>query len=372
MSVDGARSGRRADHLAKGKRPERRPQAADDAGVRDQLCRPLVCGFDRDGGNWKDWTGTDATPLAHLLDFDVHAAVIGLAPREGAILCAPLVTRAGLLGVLKVAAVEAGSFSQYEVELVSQFLPQAAVALQNARRAESLQQRVLIAERKHAMADLARGVSHDVNNALGAVLPLVQQLRAEIDQGIFDPALAAADLAQFERSIQVCRRIFGGMLNIARGSAKNIQRGVFKPCRRQRAGDLREGLDRRGVNLFVEIPADLPLLNGVQADVEQLLLNLVSNARDATKAGDHLTIKAKSDGSSIELVVEDTGCGIPKEHLNKIQEPFFTTKADGHGLGLAICRSIVAQMRGQLQIESSPGVGTRIRATLPAQVECAA
>ena len=179
-----ARGGRRAGHLAEGERPERGAQAAADAGAPRHGCAGrLVCGFDRDGRDWNDWTGTDATPLAELLDFDGHAGPSGLSPREGAILCAPLVTRAGLLGVLKVAAVHAGAFSQYEVELVSQFLPQAAVALQNARRAESLQQRVLIAERKHAMADLARGVSHDVNNALGAVLPLVQQLREEIDQG---------------------------------------------------------------------------------------------------------------------------------------------------------------------------------------------
>ena len=123
-------------------------------------------------------------------------------------------------------------FCPYEVELVSQFLPQTAVALRNARRAESLEQRVLIAERKHAMADLARGVSHDVNNALGAVLPLVQQLREEIDQGTLDPAVAAVDLAQFERSIQVCRRIFGGMLNIRPGHRPQPQRGVAWPCRR--------------------------------------------------------------------------------------------------------------------------------------------
>ena len=100
---------------------------------------------------------------------------------------------------------------------------------------------MLIAERKHAMADLARGVSHDVNNALGAVLPLVQQLREEIDQGTLDPAVAAADLAQFERSIQVCRRIFGGMLNFARGTARNPSEVSLAPCRRQRAGDLARG-----------------------------------------------------------------------------------------------------------------------------------
>ncbi len=98
-------------------------------------------------------------------------------------------------------------------------------------------------------------------------------------------------------------------------------------------------------------------------------MNLVSNARDATKAGDQLAIRAKSDGATIELLVEDTGCGMPREHLVRIQEPFFTTKANGHGLGLAICRSIVAEMRGQFQIDSTPGCGTRVWASLPVAAE---
>jgi two-component system, NtrC family, sensor kinase len=335
----------------------------------DWLCRSLVYGFDRVGRTWEDWTGTEATALAELLDFDGRAAPGGPSPREGAILCAPLVTRAGLLGVLKVAAVHAGTFGQYEVELVSQFLPQAAVALQNARRAESLEQRVLIAERKHAMADLARGVSHDVNNALGAVLPLVQQVRAEIELGPLEPAVLAQDLAQIEHSIQVCRRIFGAMLNFARGNARECSAVSLCHAADSALAILREGIERRGVRVVVEIPHDLPPLEGVQADVEQLLLNLVSNARDASKAGDQLAIRAASDGATIELVVEDTGCGMPREHLIKVREPFFTTKADGHGLGLAICRSIVAEMRGQLRIESAPGSGTRVRASLPVAVE---
>lgn len=334
----------------------------------NRLSKATVFGFDRAGRTWDDWTGNDATALAEMLDFDGSAAD-GQNPEAGAILCAPLVTRAGLLGVLKVAAIHAGTFSQYEVELISQFLPQAAVALQNARRAESLEKRVLIAERKHAMADLARGVSHDVNNALGAVLPLVQQVREEVEEGSLDPVLFAEDLAQIERSIQVCRRIFGGMLNIARGNTRDRSAVSLRHAADSALAILREGLERRGVRLSVEIPHDLPTLNGVQADVEQLLLNLVSNARDATKAGDQLAIRAKSDGATIELVVEDTGCGMPREHLTRIQEPFFTTKANGHGLGLAICRSIVAEMRGQFQVESAPGAGTRVRALLPVSSE---
>jgi two-component system NtrC family sensor kinase len=337
--------------------------------LRERLCRPLVYGFDRDGRSWRDWTGTSGTPLAELLDFNGHAKPGSTSPAEGAILCAPLVTRAGLLGVLKVAAMNAGAFSHYEVELVSQFLPQTAVALGNARRTESLEQRVLIAERQHAMADLARGVSHDVNNALGAVLPLVQQMRDEINLGTLDPAVAAVDLAQFERSIQVCRRIFGGMLNIARGAGRNSSEVSLGHVADSVLAILREGLERRGVRVVVDIPPELPLLTGVQADVEQLMLNLVGNARDATDAGDQITIRASCDGASIELAVDDTGAGIPPEHLSKIQEPFFTTKTKGHGLGLAICRSIVAQMRGQFRIESTTGSGTRVRASFPLRSE---
>jgi signal transduction histidine kinase len=337
--------------------------------LRDWLSRPVVYGFDRAGRAWNDWTGTEATALAELLDFDGSAAAWGHSPREGAILCAPLVARAGLLGVLKVATIHPGTFSQHEVELVSQFLPQAAVALQNARRAESLEQRILIAERKHAMADLARGVSHDVNNALGTVLPLIQQLRAEISEGALDPALCALDLVQIEHSVQVCRRIFGGMLNIARGNAREPSAVSLRHAADNALAILREGIERRGVRLIVEIPHDLPPLKAVQADVEQLLLNLLSNARDATKADDEVAIRAMNHGATIELVVEDTGCGMPREHLIKVQEPFFTTKPDGHGLGLAICRSIVAELRGQIQIDSTPGRGTRVRAMLPVSVE---
>jgi signal transduction histidine kinase len=335
--------------------------------LRGLLCAGQVCGFDRAGRHWTDWTRTDATALAELLDFD-RGAGRG-APPEGAILCAPLVTRGGLIGALKVSAISPGAFSRYEVDLVAQFLPQAAVALQNSRRAESLEQKVLLAERKHAMADLARGVSHDVNNALGVVLPLVQQLREELERGDLDPSVAAEDLREVERSIQACRRIFGGMLGFARGLSRSPSEVSLRHAADGALAILRQGLDRRGVRLAVDLPEGLPPLTGVQADVEQLLLNLLSNARDATRAGDTVAVRAAAAGGSVELVVEDTGCGIPREHLGRIQEPFFTTKADGHGLGLAICRSIVAQMRGHLWVESTPGAGTRVRASFPIREE---
>jgi signal transduction histidine kinase len=215
------------------------------------------------------------------------------------------------------------------------------------------------------MANLARGVSHDVNNALGAVLPLVQQLRADLEEDSFDSLAAATDLHLVEHSIQVCRRIFGAMVHFARGTVRNPSEVSIRQAVDGVLAIFREGLDRRGVALEIDVSPDLPPLVAVQADVQQLLLNLISNASDATGQDDRVAIRAAARDGAIEVMVEDTGCGIPREHLAKIQEPFFTTKANGHGLGLAICRSIVAQLRGQFQIDSSPGAGTRVRAILP-------
>jgi signal transduction histidine kinase len=329
--------------------------------LRQVLGRGQVCGFDRKGRTWCEWTGAAEAPLAELLDFDYDRST----PQECAILCAPLVSRAGLLGVLKIAAMSEGTFSRYEVDLVAQFLPQAAVALQNARRTESLEQKVLAAERKHAMANLARGVSHDVNNALGVVLPLVQQMLDDCALGVLDPGVVADDLREVEHAIQACRRIFGGMLGFARGLARNPSEVSLRHAVDGALAILRQSIESRGVVLLLEIPDDLPAIWGVQGDVEQLLFNLLSNARDATSSGDRLVVRALCEGEHLAVCVEDTGCGIPRQHLARIQEPFFSTKPNGHGLGLAICRSIVAQMRGHLQIESAPGEGTRVRAAFP-------
>lgn len=333
--------------------------------LREPLDRPFVCGFDRREKGWENWTGTDAAGLAELLDYYAGPGQDRSAPPEGAILCASLATRSGLLGILKIASIHPRSFCAYEVELLSQFLPQAAVAIQNAHRTESLEQRVLAAERKHAMADLARGVSHDVNNALGAVLPLVQQLAADIDENLFDPTVAVDDLHQIEHSIQVCRRIFGAMVHFARGKARNASEVSLRHAVDGATAIFREGLERRGVRLVIDVPPELPSLVAVQADVEQLLLNLVSNARDATGPEGEVAIRARQGEGSLELLVQDTGCGMNREQLARVQEPFFTTKPDGHGLGLAICRSIVAQLRGQFWIDSKPGQGTEVRVILP-------
>jgi len=333
------------------------------------LCGEEIVGFDRDERSWSSWSGDGRTQLAELLDFHRNHRGSPELVLENAILCAPLTTRDGLLGLLKVAAIRNGTFGRYEAELIGQFLPQAALALHGWRRTQSLEMQVLAAERKHAMADLARGVAHDINNALGVVLPLVQQLQDDFEQSNVDADVAASDLRQVEQSLQLCRRVFGGMLNFARSMAHNVSEVYLHDAVDSVLSILRDSLERRGLEMQVDVPTSLPPIKAVQADVEQLLLNLMNNAADSMGAEGQITVRACQSGESIQLSVEDTGCGIRAEDLPKIQEPFFTTKPTGNGLGLAICRSIAAQMGGRLQFASQVGKGTRVTLMLPVASE---
>ena len=323
-----------------------------------------VYGFDRHGESWQEWTGPSAAGLAILLDYNSDDVGQGN-EREASMLCAPLVTRDSLVGVLKIAARHPGRLTAYDAELVEHFRSQAAIAIQNLHRTESLRARVLTAERKHAMADLARTVSHDVNNALGSMLPLVQQIQEDLRAGVLKPAVLSEDLEQVQKSLQVCRRIFGGMLSFSRGAARRTQYGHVPRAIETASAILKYGMSRSGIELVVNMPDDLPTVACSQSDLEQVFLNLFTNAREATSQGGRITIDVRSSENAVEISLADSGCGIPPENLPMILEPFFTTKPHGNGLGLSICRSILWEVEGTLTIQSKPGTGTRVDVLVP-------
>jgi two-component system, NtrC family, sensor kinase len=325
----------------------------------------MVYGFNRGNTGWEAWSNGESTLLAELLDYNKAPESSNDDRREFCMLCAPLTGREGVMGVLKVAACYPGAFTSYDADLVQRFTPLAAVAIQNSQRTVTLEAKMLEAEKKHAIANLLRGVSHDVNNALGCILPLVQQIMADIQSNGLQPNTLSGDLQQIEQSMQICRRIFGGMLALARdGSQANIQ-GNMRRALDSTLAVLRDAFERQRIRLDIQFPDVLPNIQAGQGDLEQLFLNLSTNARDAMPGGGVLSIRAENEGEHIAILIRDTGCGIPIEFMSRIQEPFFTTKKDGNGLGLSICRSIVWNAGGQMEISSEPGAGTRIRVLLP-------
>jgi signal transduction histidine kinase len=215
------------------------------------------------------------------------------------------------------------------------------------------------------MADLARSVSHDVNNALGAMLPLVQQLREDVRGGSLKPDVIAEDLEQLQKSLQVCRRIFGGMLSFSRGAARRTGHAQVRRAIETASAILKYGMGRSGIELVIDVPDDLPAAGCGQTDLEQVILNLLTNARDAMPGGGSIIVRARAAAGQVELSVVDSGDGIAPQHLARVLEPFFTTKPGGNGLGLSICRSIVWEVDGSIVVRSNPGAGTQIEIVLP-------
>jgi two-component system, NtrC family, sensor kinase len=348
---------------AKSERIGLRIPITDDAAALLQSER--VYGFDRHGDIWREWSDQPVGGLAALLDYNSGDAAAGENVREASMLCAPLVTRDSLIGVLKIAARYPEQLTPFDAELVEHFRSQAAMAIQNLHRTESLRARVVTAERKHAMADLARSVSHDVNNALGSMLPLIQQMQADLRSGELAPDVFAEDLEQVQKSLQVCRRIFGGMLTFSRNAARRSGYGQVRRAIETTSAILKYGMSRSAIELLVNVPDDIPDVACSQSDLEQVFLNLLTNAREATPHSGRIMVNVRADGRLVEISIADTGCGIAREHLPRVLEPFFTTKPHGNGLGLSICRSVLWEIDGTLTIQSEPGNGTAIRVLIP-------
>ena len=217
------------------------------------------------------------------------------------------------------------------------------------------------------LAELAGGFIHEIKNRVGT-LSLNLQLLAEDFERPESPRERRA-LDRVNRLHGECQKLVdlaSDFLRFARvhdlaTTATDLDDVVSRlldflaPTARQ------NGVE---INWFAD--ADLPPVNLDRDLFEQCLLNLMLNAEQAMPDGGTLTLIGRRDGDAVCLDVIDTGCGIPAEQLPKLFRPFHTTKASGHGLGLAITRKIVQAHGGTIGVQSEPGRGTKFTIRLPA------
>ncbi|HEV3061675.1 MAG TPA: diguanylate cyclase [Vicinamibacterales bacterium] len=243
----------------------------------------------------------------------------------------------------------------------------AAGATPRDRDDRVLQERLLQAQRMEAIGQLAGGVAHDFNNVLTAILGYSELLTEQIGpdkpigrdlQEILGAARHAAALTHqllaFSRSQD---RVVGLVdLNEVVGASESLLRRLIS----------------ERIAITTKLSADLCSLMADATQLEQIVINLSVNARDAMVGGGALTIETRNvdlggGNPYVELIVSDTGSGIPPEIQSKIFQPFFTTKdvGKGTGLGLAAVHSIVTQMQGGIRVESAPERGTTFRIHLP-------
>jgi signal transduction histidine kinase len=160
---------------------------------------------------------------------------------------------------------------------------------------------------------------------------------------------------------RLCQRIFANMLRVARaGRAGDGPVDVNRVVRDTLPFFQGQAL-RNGIEPVLDLTEGLPPVRFSRHDLQHIVLNLVSNSLEAMAGkGSRVVISTREDDGSAVLMVEDDGPGIRAELLEKVQEPFFSTKHGGTGLGLALCRAMAWQNNGRLEIDSAPGHGTRV------------
>ncbi|MFL6193483.1 MAG: sensor histidine kinase [Thermoanaerobaculia bacterium] len=287
-------------------------------------------------------------------------------PAPGSLLCAPLFFGGEFLGLLRVAAWKRRPFDLWDVEVVQRFLPAAAVSIRNARLNMSLERQAIQAELKATLVTLASAVAHDVNNAVGTILPLVQQVRSELREGIADPQTLDRDLSLVIEKARLCQRIFTNMLRVARGARPGDGPVDVNQVIRETVPFFQGQAARQGIEAELDLDEQLPCVRFSRHDLQHIVLNLVNNSLEAMgeKGSRILIATRRGEGGAASLAVSDDGPGIPSELLDKVEEPFFSTKHRGVGLGLAICRSLAWQNGGGLEIDSTVGEGTRVQVEL--------
>ncbi len=314
----------------------------------------------------------DSVEDADSLDFELHdllnyARGKGI-PQASTVLCFPLHFGDDFLGLLKVAASTRRDFDPYDAEVVERFLPAARVALRNARVKVSLENIAMQAELRAGLATLARAVAHDVNNAVGAILPLAKQNREDIEDGVLDERELARDLDVIISKASLCRRIFSNMLRVGSDRAGLGPLDVNELVREMTAF-LESVVGPRGIELKLALADDLPMIQFSKQHLERIVWNLVNNSAEALGQAGSIAVATRRQRDEIVLTVVDDGPGIEPEIKDQVLEPFFTTKPNGTGLGLSICRSLVWQHGGAIELESAPGKGTSVEIRLPVVME---
>ena len=303
--------------------------------------------------------------------------VPGTPPEQSSLLCAPLISRDHVLGVITLSRLGTNGFHQDDLELATLFAGQCSAAIANARLYESMklaydelratQAQLVQSAKLNALGEMAGGVAHDFNNILAAILGRTQLLL----QSVEDPGVrrqlgvieqAALDGAQTVRRVQEFTRV----RQDERFETLDVNRVLYGVVELTRPA-WEAGAKRRGivVNVHLDLKATHTIA-GAASELREVFTNMVLNAIDAMPVGGELWITSQDERDAVRVQVRDTGIGMDSETRARVFDPFFTTKeVKGTGLGLSVAYGIVTRHRGHIDVHSAPGNGTGVHADVP-------
>ncbi|HSW53102.1 MAG TPA: ATP-binding protein, partial [Sulfuricaulis sp.] len=235
-------------------------------------------------------------------------------------------------------------------------------------------QKLLHSDRLASLGQLSASVAHEINNPISGVLNLSMLLQRMLKADGVPPERLddfRRYLGQITSETTRVGRIVSDLLAFSRRSKPQRADADLNKIIRSTVSLVGHKLKLCDSTAILDLDAQLPPVKCDASQIQQVVVNLVMNAAEAThaKGGGKVVITTRraEAGGCVEMIVEDNGEGIPPENLSKIFEPFFTSKADGKGvgLGLAVLYGIVREHDGEVDVKSKVGVGTRFTVSLP-------
>jgi signal transduction histidine kinase len=233
-----------------------------------------------------------------------------------------------------------------------------------------LESQLAHSERLASLGQLAAGVAHEVNNPLASVLAGIESLQRWLGRGEFDEA-AIAEVAEtltlLEREARRCRETTDKLMLLAQPVQVAPTHMDINEAVRDTISLLNFMMRKQAVGVVESLEPGLPPIWARASGIRGVCMNLMLNAVQAMKHGGTLTVRTRREDEGVALEIEDTGHGIEPVHLDRIWDPFFTTKPVGHGtgLGLSITQRVVTRHGGRIRVESRPGDGARFIVWLP-------
>ncbi|MBF0359401.1 MAG: AAA family ATPase [Oligoflexia bacterium] len=322
------------------------------------------------------------------------------------VLCMPVINQGNFLGILYLENTYAPFiFTSDRIEIIKIILTQAAISIENAKwytqleekvrersemlkkeakEKEELQKKVHLSSRLAAIGELAAGICHEINNPLCILLGAIQKakklnLENALDRKTLNE-LSEKKMDMIERISSIVNRLKEYSSNTNLDNLNNTEKFNIHQMIEKTVDFVGASFWEQKINIDVELNSEVSEVLGNGAKFGQALMNILTNARDAIKnknPDSGGTIEIKMDNISklingenifyIKVAISDSGCGIEKENIDKIFDAFFTTKPIGRGtgLGLSMVHSIISEMGGEVDVESTLGSGSTFAITLP-------
>ncbi len=210
-------------------------------------------------------------------------------------------------------------------------------------------------ERLAALGEISTTIAHEIRNPLAAISLNLQYLSGHLQI----PQTHHEILQDIQQGVTIIQNIVSEILDFARVAPPAFKTTDIHKVLDNSLTYVKRELDQAGIQVRKEYSAAPPYVVIDANQMVQVFVNLLSNAKDAMDSGGTLFIRTSYAENKVEIQIEDTGKGISKHNLSKIFNPFFTTKANGIGLGLAIVLRILEQHHAEIKVESDVGVGTK-------------